>query len=151
MRTIHHFMLAAALAGCTTNADTTAKFVGSWKYNAGSTVAVDCGQGPSEVPFDTIVETFAETGGLLAKSDSQGCTGLEFTVASHVASLSAAGQSCVIPANASSPSATFAPSTYTFTLSRDETTLAESLSATYTQAGSPSGCAVTAANTLTRE
>jgi hypothetical protein len=150
MRYMRHFMLASALTACATT-DDGAKFVGSWAYDSGSTVAVDCGQGAMNVPFDTIVETFSEAHGGLTKSDSQGCAGLEFAVRGDVANLRDAGQSCSIPANGSSPAATFAPSAYTFTLSPDGTTLTETLAATYTPDGSPSGCSVTAANTLMRE
>src|SRR3954453_22650631 len=72
------FVIAALVSGCTADEDAEAKFVGSWAYAAGSTARIDCGPGMQfAVPFDTIVETFAEANGLLAKSDSQGCTGLE--------------------------------------------------------------------------
>jgi hypothetical protein len=98
-----------------------------------------------------VVETFVESNGLLVKHDSQGCAGLEFSVSGDEARLSAPGQSCTIPASGSNPSATFAPSSYSFTISRDHATLVQSLSATYTPSGAPSGCTVTAANSLTRK
>ena len=141
--------LAAALGACTT--DDAAKFVGSWAYESGSTVQVDCGSGPSSIPFDTIVETFAESGGKLVKADNQGCVGLAFVAHGDVASLAAAGESCTIPASGSTPSAVFAPASYTFTLNESGTALAESLTASYTPDGSPSACAVTATNVLARK
>jgi len=146
----HWFTIAALLSGCTSD-DSAAKFAGSWAYEAGSTATVDCGGTPSSVPFDTVVETFVESNGLLVKHDSQGCTGLEFSVSGNVASLSAAGQSCTIPASGSSPSATFAPSEYTFTISADHKTLEQTLTASYTPSGSPSSCTVTAANVLAKQ
>src|SRR6185312_3516258 len=96
------------LSGCTADGAANS-FVGSWDYAPGSTATVDCGGQSSSVPFDTVVETFEESDGLLVKHDSQGCTGLQFAVSGDVASLSEAGQSCTIPAAGSSPSATFAP------------------------------------------
>ncbi|HEY1559108.1 MAG TPA: hypothetical protein VGF94_30010 [Kofleriaceae bacterium] len=140
--------MAALVAGCTSD-DPAAKFVGSWDYAPGSTATVDCGGSSSSVPFDTVVETFTESHGLLVKTDSQGCAGLELDVTGDVASLSSAGQSCTIPAAGSSPSATFAPTTYSFTLGGDST-LTEALTASYTPSGA-SACTVTAANTLTKE
>jgi len=144
------FTVAALLSGCT-SANPAARFAGSWGYEPGSTATVVCGGGSSSVPFDTVVETFVESGGLLVKHDSQGCTGLEFAVSGAVASLSSAGQSCTIPASGSNPQATFAPSSYSFTISADDATLTESLTASYTPSGSSSSCTVTAANMLTRE
>ena len=144
------FTIAALLSGCTSE-DAAARFAGSWGYESGSMAAVVCGGMSSSVPFDTVVETFVESGGLLVKHDSQGCTGLEFAVSGNVASLSSAGQSCTIPANGSNPSATFAPSSYSFTISADHATLAQSLTASYTPSGSSSSCTVTAANMLTRK
>jgi hypothetical protein len=141
-------VLASALTACTT--DDTADFVGAWRYAPGSTVAVDCGGGAMDVPFDTIVETFAESGGRLEKSDSQGCTGLVFAVDGRVAKLAGAGESCAIPANGDNPGATFAPSAYSFTLSDDGKSLTEALTAAYTPDGAPAACAVTAHNMLTR-
>jgi hypothetical protein len=143
-------VIALALASGCTSDDAEAKFVGSWDYETGSTATVDCGGQSSSVPFDTVVETFAESDGLLVKHDSQGCTGLEFSVSGNVASLSEAGQSCTIPASGSNPSALFAPTQYSFTISADGATLTESLTADYTPSGT-STCTVTAANTLTRD
>ena len=147
----HMFVFAALVAGCTSSDDAASRFVGSWAYKAGSTASVDCGGMTSAVPFDTVVETFAEQDGRLVKTDSQGCAGLEFSVSGDVASLSSAGQSCMIPASGNNPAATFAPSSYSFTISSDHDTLTESLTASYTPAGSPSSCTVTAANTLERK
>jgi hypothetical protein len=137
----------ATLAGCAGHpADA---FVGSFAYAAGSSAHIDCGGGMAfDVPFDTIVETFTLSGDGLSKADSQGCTGLEFSVEGDVASLSRAGQSCVIPAAGMNPQATFAPSSYVFTRSGD--TLAQTLTASYTPQGG-SACAVTATNTLHRK
>jgi hypothetical protein len=149
-RTMYGFAFAAALSGCT-SADDASEFVGSWSYAAGSKTAVDCGQGPFDFPLDGVVETFAESGGVLTKEDSQGCAGLTFTVSGDVASLASSDQSCTIPSAGSNPSAVFAPSAYTFTLSSDGATLTASTTATYTPMGAPSGCAVTGTNALERE
>jgi hypothetical protein len=93
-----------------------------------------------------VVETFVESGDELVKHDSQGCAGLEFSVDGDVASLDGAGQSCMIPANGSTPAATFAPSAYVFTLGADGTMTA-TVTASYTLAGSPA-CMVEGTNTL---
>ena len=141
-------LLAAALSACTSE-DDAAKFVGSWTYDQGAAAHVDCGSGGSfDVPLDTVVETFAESGGKLVKTDSQGCTGLTFTAHAALASLAASGQSCTIPASGQNPSATFAPSAYTFAFANEK--LTATVTATYTPQGAAAGCAVTGTNTLSR-
>ena len=79
------FMVAALSSGCTSE-DPAANFAGSWAYEAGSTATVVCGGMSSSVPFDTVVETFVESNGLLVKHDSQGCMGLEFMISGNMAS-----------------------------------------------------------------
>jgi hypothetical protein len=136
---------AVLVTACTSNDDAMAKFVGSWAYAPGSTASLDCDGSASSVPFDTVVETFAEADGLLVKHDSQGCAGLEFAVSGDVASLGATGQSCT------TSSAVFAPSMYSFTIAADASTLTEALTASYTPDGAAAACTVTAANTLAKD
>jgi len=141
-------LLATAMLGC--GGDDSAKFVGAWAYASSAGVAVSCGGTMFTAPLGTVVETFTESGGLLVKNDSQGCTGLTFVANGSVASLRGAGQSCTIPATAMSPSALFAPSEYTFTLSPDGGSLTAAVTASYTPSGS-SACTVSGSNTLTRK
>ena len=147
MKNLRWLVLAGVVSGCG-NQDDAAKFVGAWAYSAGAKVAVNCGGTLFDAPLDTVVETFSESGSLLIKNDSQGCAGLRFVAAGDAASLSGAMQSCTIPANGMTPSATFAPSAYTFTLSGDR--LTATVTASYTPSGS-SACSVNGSNTLTRK
>ncbi len=130
--------------------DDAAKFVGAWAYAAGAKADVTCGTMMFPAAFDTVVETFAESGGMLVKTDSQGCAGLKFAAAGQVATLSSAMQSCTIPANGTSPAATFAPASYTFTMSGDHQTLTAKVAASYTPMGQ-AACSVAGTNTLTKK
>jgi hypothetical protein len=147
--TMRTFFALACLFGC--GSDDAAKFVGRWTWAPGAAAQVTCGAMTFDNPLAGVVETFTESGDTLSKTDSQGCAGLKFTASGSVASLSGAGQSCTIPAAGMSPSATFAPSAYTFAISADGKTLTAAISASYTPSGG-SACAVSAANqTLARQ
>ncbi len=163
MKSIGWLWMAVAAIGCGSNSsggtagatsggapDDAAKFVGSWAYASGAKADVTCGTMTFPSPLDSVVETFAESGGKLVKTDSQGCAGLEFSPAGAVATLSSAMQSCMIPANGSNPAATFAPTSYTFTMSADGKSLTAKVAASYTQMGQPA-CSVVGSNTLTKK
>jgi hypothetical protein len=130
--------------------DDAAKFVGSWAYASGAKADVTCGTMMFPVALDMVVETFAGGAGKLVKDDSQGCKGLEFAAAGDVATLSPAMQSCAIPAAGMNPAATFAPTSYTFTISADGKTLTAKVAASYTPMGQ-SACSVSGTNTLTKK
>jgi hypothetical protein len=152
MKSIVWWMMTVALMGCGSSAptDEAAKFVGSWAYASGAKVEVTCGPMTFPVALDTVVETFVESGGMLVKTDSQGCAGLEFTASGEVATLGAGMQSCMIPASGMNPAATFSPTSYAFTMSADEKTLSAKVAASYTPMGQ-SACSVAGTNTLTRK
>jgi hypothetical protein len=141
-------LCAASLAGCASN--DAEKFVGSWGYVVPAKAVVNCGLGGIfDFSLDNTVETFVASGDTLVKNDNGGCLGLKFTVKGNVAAIEA-GQSCTIPASGMTPAATFAPTTYTFTIAGDETKMTQAVTAKYTPQGG-SACDVTGANALAKQ